>query len=224
MITIEHLTKKFGEQTVLDNIHIRFEKGKVYGIVGENGSGKTTLFRCIAELEKFEGKITSDLKPLRQHLGYIMAENFFMSKITGEEYIGLLLEARGKSSTDILAKNIFDLPLDRYVEDYSTGMKKKLVITASLLQDNPFIIMDEPFNGLDLSSCIILTELIKILRNKGKTVILSSHIFASLMESCDEIIKLDKGKLSAPIEKDDFKSLEEELKSKLLPQNLQDFL
>lgn len=224
MITIEHLTKKFGEQTVLDNINIRFEKGKVYGIVGENGSGKTTLFRCIAELEKFEGKITSDLKPLRQHLGYIMAENFFMSKITGEEYIGLLLEARGKSSTDILAKNIFDLPLDRYVEDYSTGMKKKLVITASLLQDNPFIIMDEPFNGLDLSSCIILTELIKILRNKGKTVILSSHIFASLMESCDEIIKLDNGKLSAPIEKDDFKSLEEELKSKLLPQNLQDFL
>src|SRR5690606_19066997 len=77
MITINNLTKKFGSITVLDDISIHFGKAKVYGIVGENGSGKTTLFRCIAELEKFEGTIVSELTPLRQQLGYIMAEQFF---------------------------------------------------------------------------------------------------------------------------------------------------
>lgn len=224
MITINNLTKKFGTITVLDDISIHFGKGKVYGIVGENGSGKTTLFRCIAELEKFEGTIVSELIPFRQRLGYIMAEQFFISKITGKEYIRLLLEARGKKGIDIKSKNIFDLPLDRYIESYSTGMKKKLAITASILQNNEFIIMDEPFNGLDLSSCIILTELIKILKNKGKTIILSSHIFASLTECCDEIIKLENGKLSNTIHREDFKLLEEELKSKILPQNIADFI
>lgn len=84
--------------------------------------------------------------------------------------------------------------------------------------------MDEPFNGLDLSSCIILTELIKILKNKGKTIILSSHIFTSLTECCDEIIKLENGKLSNIIHREDFKLLEEELKSKILPQNIANML
>lgn len=157
-------------------------------------------------------------------MGYIMAENHFLSKITGEEYIRLLLEAREKTNTDILSKNIFELPLHDYVESYSTGMKKKLIITATLLQNNDFIIMDEPFNGLDLSSSIVLTELIKILQSKGKTIILSSHIFASLMQSCDIILKLENGKLSNPIQPHEFENLENELKSKMLPTNINDFI
>lgn len=224
MLSITNLSKKFGNKIILDDINIEFEAGKIYGIVGENGTGKTTLFRCISKLEESDGEINSTLKPLKQHLGYIMAENYFLSKITGEEYIRLLLEARGLKNIEIKSKNIFDLPLQDYVESYSTGMKKKLIITATLLQNNSFIIMDEPFNGLDLSSSIVLTELIKILKHKGKTVILSSHIFASLMESCDVILKLENGKLSVPIAKEDFQALENELKSKLLPDNIEDFI
>lgn len=224
MLSITNLSKKFGNKTILDDISIEFEAGKIYGIVGENGAGKTTLFRCITHLETFTGEINSTIKPLRQHLGYIMAENYFLPKITGEEYIRLLLEARGFKNIDIKSKNIFELPLQDYVESYSTGMKKKLIITATLLQNNSFIIMDEPFNGLDLSSSIVLTEILKILKSKGKTVILSSHIFASLMESCDVLLKLEHGKLSEPITKDKFQELEDELKSKLLPDNIADFI
>lgn len=224
MLTITNLTKKFGNKTILDNINFQFERGKIYGIVGENGAGKTTFFRCISQIEDCSGEIISEISPFKQHLGYIMAENHFLTKITGEEYIRLLLEARGQQQIDILSKNIFDLPLSQYVESYSTGMKKKLVITSILLQDNSFIIMDEPFNGLDLSSSLVLTELIKVLKEKGKTVILSSHIFSSLVESCDVILKLDNGRLSDPIAKENFQDLENELKSKLLPDNIRDFI
>lgn len=224
MLKIANLSKQFGNKIILDNISFSFKKGQTYGIVGENGSGKTTLFRCISKLETYTGEITSETKTLRKELGYIMAENSFLSKITGEEYIRLILEGRNLKHIDILSKNIFDLPLQKYVESYSTGMKKKLIITSTLLQKNQYIIMDEPYNGLDLSSCIILTELIKILKSKGKTIIISSHIFSTLIESCDIILKLENGKLSKPIPKEDFHALEEELKSKLLPHNIHSFI
>jgi ATPase subunit of ABC transporter with duplicated ATPase domains len=80
--------------------------------------------------------------------------------ITGKEYIRLLCNARGKTNLDIDSKNIFDLPLNQYASTYSTGMKKKLAITAILLQENDYFILDEPFNGVDIQSNVILTEII----------------------------------------------------------------
>ena len=81
MIEIKDLSKYYGNNQVLKDINISFEKGKVYGLVGKNGSGKTTLFRCIAGLEKFSGKITSDSKPLKDHLGLLFTEPFFFERI-----------------------------------------------------------------------------------------------------------------------------------------------
>mgnify|MGYP003413132737 FL=1 len=72
MIEVSNLSKHYGTNEVLKNINIKFDKGKVYGIVGENGAGKTTLFRCIAGLENYEGEILSDLKPLKNHLGLLL--------------------------------------------------------------------------------------------------------------------------------------------------------
>ena len=97
MINIENLSKHYGKKQALKDIHISFEKGKVYGIVGENGSGKTTLFRCISGLEKYDGQIKSDFKVLKNHLGFLTTEPFFFTKITGIEYIRLLVNARGKN-------------------------------------------------------------------------------------------------------------------------------
>ena len=101
MIHIDNLSKYYGKNQVLKNITISFEKGKVYGIVGENGSGKTTLFRCISGFEKYEGLITSDFKVLKNHLGFLMTEPFFFEKITGTEYIRLLVNARNKKLTSL---------------------------------------------------------------------------------------------------------------------------
>ena len=212
MIKIKELSKLFGNKEVLKNLSMEFSTGNVYGIVGENGAGKTTLFRCIAGLESYSGEIISDVMPLKNHLGLLLTEPFFFSMITGREYIRLLCNARGKTNVDIDSKNIFDLPLDQYASTYSTGMKKKLAITAILLQENEYFILDEPFNGVDIQSNIILTEIILKLKELNKIVIISSHIFSTLSDTCDEIHLLRKGEQIKSVNKTGFKDLEQEMK------------
>jgi ABC-2 type transport system ATP-binding protein len=213
MIKIENLSKKYGKKEVLKSIDISFEKGKVYGLVGDNGSGKTTLFRCITGLEKYKGEISSDVIKLKDSLGVLFTDPFFFSKITGKEYIQLLSNARGETLQDIEEKNIFDLPLNEFASNYSTGMKKKLALLAILLQENQYYILDEPFNGIDIQSNIIVTEIIHKLRDLGKTIIMSSHIFSTLSDTCDEIYLLDNGSIIKRVFKEDFKELEQEMKS-----------
>lgn len=212
MIAIQNLSKKYGTNEVLKNINIQFDKGKVYGIVGENGAGKTTLFRCIADLENYEGEIISNLNPIKNHLGLLLTEPFFFQKITGKEYIQLLCNARNIKITDIQERNIFDLPLNQYASTYSTGMKKKLALTAILLQDYNYFILDEPFNGVDIQSNIVITEIIHKLKELDKTVIISSHIFSTLSDTCDEIHLLSNGSYIKSVQKADFSALETEMK------------
>jgi ABC-2 type transport system ATP-binding protein len=181
-------------------------------LVGENGSGKTTLFRCITGLEKYKGEISSDVIKLKDSLGVLFTDPFFFSKITGKEYIQLLSNARGETLQDIEEKNIFDLPLNEFASNYSTGMKKKLALLAILLQENQYYILDEPFNGIDIQSNIIVTEIIHKLRDLGKTILMSSHIFSTLYDTCDEIYLLDNGSIIKRVFKEDFKKLEQEMK------------
>ena len=212
MIKIKGLGKYYGKNEVLKGINMEFSRGKVYGIVGENGAGKTTLFRCIAGLESYNGEIISEIQPLKNHLGLLLTDPFFFSKITGKEYIRLLCNARNKKNINIDQKNIFDLPLNQYASTYSTGMKKKLAITAMLLQENECFILDEPFNGVDIQSNIILTEIILKLKELNKTVLVSSHIFSTLSDTCDEIHLLRKGEQIKSVQKVNFKFLEQEMK------------
>lgn len=212
MIRIEGLSKNYGLIQVLRNISFTFERGNVYGIVGENGSGKTTLFKCITGLEKYQGTISSDIDKLKDHVGFLQTEPFFFSKITGSEHIRLLCNARGIPAGDIDKRNIFELPLNQYASTYSTGMKKKLAMTAILMQENDCFILDEPFNGVDIHSNIILTEIIRKLRDLNKTVIISSHIFSTLSDTCDEIHVLKDGILKQRVFKADFENLEQEMK------------
>ena len=213
MIEIINLSKKFGSFQVLENINMNIDKGSVVGVVGENGSGKTTLFRCIAGLENYEGKIISEIKPLKNHLGFLPTEPYFFSKITAREYIRLLCNARGKEASNIEEKNIFDLPLDKYVSTFSTGMKKKLAFTAILFQENTCFIVDEPFNGIDIQSSFIVTEIIRRLKSLQKTLIIASHIFSTLSDVCDEIHLLHQGKLVKSYQKEQFTDLETEMKT-----------
>lgn len=212
MIKIESLSKSYGSNQVLSNINLTFEKGKVYGIVGENGSGKTTLFKCITGIEKYDGIILSDLQPLKDNIGYLQTEPFYFSKITGREYIQLLCNARSKKIENLDNKNIFELPLDQYASTYSTGMKKKLALTAILLQENQFYIFDEPFNGVDIQSNIIILEILKELKEIGKTLLISSHIFSTLNDICDEIHLLKNGQFIKKVYKEDFGKLEQEMR------------
>ena len=212
MIRISQLSKSYGPLPVLHDIDLTFERGKVYGIVGENGAGKTTLFRCVAGLETYEGSVVSDASPLKNHLGFLPADPFFFPKITGEEYVRLMCRARSVEIGDLEKQNIFELPLNRYAAEYSTGMKKKLAILAILLQKNDYLILDEPFNGVDIQSNVLISGIIRALKEKGKIIWLSSHIFSTLQDTCDEIHLLKDGRIVHSAQREGFAALEAEMR------------
>ncbi|MFK8102399.1 MAG: ATP-binding cassette domain-containing protein [Saprospiraceae bacterium] len=213
MMQIENLSKSFGANKVLQNIHLQLEAGKVYGVVGQNGAGKTTLFRCMAGLESYFGRINTESDRFKDRLGFLPTNPFFFAKITGREYLQLLCNARRITSPDFDAKNIFELPLNEYAINYSTGMKKKLAVTGILLQQNDFFILDEPFNGVDIQSNILLTEIILRLKALKKTIVIASHIFSTLQDTCDEIHLLEAGKFQPAVLKADFQQLETTMKA-----------
>ncbi len=212
MISIQALQKSYGSNKVLHGIDLQLKPGVINGIVGENGAGKTTLFKCIAGLETFEGTIDHNFGTLRNVTGFLPTNPYFLSKITGKEYIQLMCNARNIEIEDLAAQNIFDLPLKQYADTYSTGMKKKLALTATLMQKNEVFILDEPFNGVDIHSNIVIQEVLLKLRELGKTVMLSSHIFATLEESCDHLHYLKEGRIVKSADKGNFKPIEDEMK------------
>lgn len=213
MIQLKNIQKNYGNTHALKGIHLNFEKGKCYGIVGENGAGKTTLFKCLAGLESYEGNIDSILSPLKNHIGYLPTEPYFFSHMTGLEYLQLLCNARNIVMVNPEEKNIFDLPLQQYALTYSTGMKKKLALMALLLQGNEVLILDEPFNGVDIQSNILITEILHRLKEMGKTILISSHIFSTLAENCDEIHLLKEGCIVETAGRDRFAELEQSMKA-----------
>lgn len=197
MIEVKNLTKKYRDQVAVDNFSYTFEKGKVYGIMGENGAGKSSLFRCIAGIECCDGSVLIDKKC---QLGYLSDTSFFYSFVTGYEYIEFCLRAKDKRcNRDMIEKlNVkFSLPLNRYACKYSLGMKKRLMLMTLMLQDNDIVIMDEPFNGIDLVGTIVLRQWLKEMKSAGKCVILSSHIVSAISDICDEITYIHKGKIVA---------------------------
>jgi len=216
MIEIAHLSKSYGSSEILTDINLKLKTGKIYGVVGENGSGKTTLFKCIAGLEDFAGNIVSELQPLRNHLGLLLTEPYFLSKLTGREYVIMMCNARHKSYDQLDKKNIFDLPLDEYANHYSTGMKKKLALLAVLMQGNQLFILDEPFNGVDVRSNLLISEILMELKKLGKTVLISSHMLSSLTDLCDEIFLLKNHEIKEVFKKGDFNLLKREMNEEVI--------
>lgn len=223
MIQIENLSKSYGSKTVLKQINFELEPGKIYGIVGENGAGKTTLFKCIAGLEPCSGSIDSPYPILKNQLGFLPTNPYFLPKITGSEYLQLLCNARNIPLGNFAEKNIFDLPLSQYAETYSTGMKKKLALTGILLQKNDFFILDEPFNGVDIQSNMLITAIIERLKAAQKTILISSHIFSTLNDTCDQIYVLRGGEIAQRVEKPDFQQLDEEMRQFVLGDKIESF-
>ena len=216
MIQLVEISKAFGSHVVLDRLSFTFEDNKVYGIVGKNGSGKTTLFHCMTGLESCKGEIVSERRPLKNHIGYLPTELFFYQLMTGMEYVQFVCNARNQKIENIAARNIFELPLNDYISTYSTGMKKKLALFAILLQDVPYYIFDEPFNGIDFQSSVLVFDIIKALKQRGKTVIMSSHIYTTLTQTCDEICHLEDGNFKQQVLKADFDALEKSMHQEIV--------
>ncbi|WP_420572481.1 ATP-binding cassette domain-containing protein [Kordia sp.] len=223
MLSISNLSKSYGKNKILDTITLEFNPGEIHGVVGENGAGKTTLFKSIAGLETHEGNVQHTHVSVKNTIGFLETNPEFLSKITGREYLQLLCNARHIKNVDFDEKNIFDLPLKQYAETYSTGMKKKLALTGVLLQQNEIFILDEPFNGVDIHSNLIIKELLKSLKEKGKIVILSSHIFSTLQDTCDYLHYLKAGKIENSVKKEKFNMIEELMKDAGLKDKIKKF-
>lgn len=214
MLDVQNLRKSYGSKAVLQGVSLHCAPGEIVGLVGENGAGKTTLFHCLTALTRFEGSIQHSWPGKRKDgIGFLPTTPHMLSKVTGREYLRLLAQARNQTVEDLSEKNVFELPLDRYAENYSTGMRKKLALTGILLQKPEFFLLDEPFNGVDIQSNLLIQELLQLLRQKGKPVLLSSHILGTLEETCDVLYHLREGKISERIPKNRFAELAQTLKT-----------
>ena len=211
MIKIENLSKSYGTNVVLKNVNATFNSGQVLGIVGKNGAGKSTLFKCIAQIESYDGNINFSEPDQIKKIGYLPTHPYVMSKITGFEYLQLLCNARKVDYDKSVNKNLFDLPLKEYAQNYSTGMLKKLALIGILLQKNDIYILDEPFNGLDIESNMMVNTVIQRLKNAGKMVLISSHMLTGLYEICDQINFIQNKTIKQINDKGDFKTLENEI-------------
>lgn len=212
MIEATQLTVSYDDKPVLKQLNARFEEGHVHGIIGLNGAGKTTFFNTLATyIKPNSGSILRNTAPLsRTAIAFLETGNYFYPGLTGNDYLQIF-DATNKAFRLEGIQQLLQLPLDSLIENYSTGMKKKLALLSILKQDKPIYLFDEPFNGLDMETNKVVELIIENLKTKGKTVFISSHILAPLLQTCDRIHLLADGAFKAVYEKADFGHIDNDL-------------
>ena len=206
MLEVKKVTKEFGAKKAVDNLTFKLENGKILGLVGRNGAGKSTTFRMILQIiEPTNGEILYDGKKIHQEVldkfGYLPEEGSLIPAYTVLElceYYGALKlmdssEIREKLIT-WLEKFHIEEYLNKKVKDLSKGNRQKIQFIVSNLHEPEFLILDEPFSGLDPISVEELKKCILELKEQGKTIIFSSHRMDHVEELCDELIILNQGK------------------------------
>lgn len=215
MLEITHLHKAYGRHEVLRGVSLAVRPGTIHGLVGANGAGKTTLINCLYGLESdFTGvaQAAGTGQLVREVTGLVPYEPYFYPRLTGREYVAFCLQARRRPVPDLRPWNqLLELPLDQYATEYSAGMKKKLALLAVLVQDFAYLILDEPFNGLDLEANLLLKEILKRLRSRGTGILLTSHILGTLTEVADEATVLVGGRVQRHYQAAEFGTLETDL-------------
>lgn len=212
MLEIENIKVSYGSNNVLRGINLIIGKSEVRGVAGLNGSGKTTLFNSISGyLKQDEGNVLLNGKPMqRNDAGYLMTENYFYSNITGNEYLEIFKQTNENYSKDKL-NELFKIPLNDVIETYSNGMRKKLALLALLKRERKVYVLDEPFNGLDMESCKAVEIVINALKEKGKIVLVSSHILETLTGTCSKIHLLKSGVIHDTFGPEKYETLKKEL-------------
>lgn len=208
MLIIQQLHLSYKKNQVLKGLNLTLQNGQINGIVGLNGAGKTTLLNCIyGSLTPQQGTILYQNIPLKsQQIAYLETQNFFYPRMTGKEYLHFF--KTHNTDFDLEGWNaIFQLPLKKFVSSYSTGMKKKLAFLGILSLNRPILILDEPFNGLDLETNEVLKQIIQLLKKSGKMIIITSHILEALITICDKIHYLNHGIVESSFDKTQFDKL-----------------
>ncbi|MEZ4756643.1 MAG: ATP-binding cassette domain-containing protein [Flavobacteriales bacterium] len=217
MLTIADLRCAYGERIVLDIPTCTMAPG-VHGIVGLNGAGKSTLLNALYGFGRnAEARVEwNGTAMAHTNTAFQEAENYFHPGITGREYLELFMNGRGAKDLQVL-NDLLEVPLDTLITTYSTGMKRKLALLGALCLDREVLLLDEPMNGLDLASVRVLEAVIKRLAERGRTVVVTSHVLGPLVTLCDRIHLLQHGRFTRSFERGNTGGLEQALFAELDP-------
>ena len=206
ILTVEHVTKRYAEYTALDDVSLSIPKGSVYGLLGPNGAGKTTLIRIINRITAPDtGRVLLGGREIApedvRRIGYLPEERGLYKKMKVGEQAVFFARLKGLSRRDAVArlkkwfvKFGIEGWWDKKIEELSKGMAQKVQFIVTVLHEPELLIFDEPFSGFDPINANLLKEEILALRDKGATVIFSTHNMSSVEEICDHITLINKSK------------------------------
>ena len=210
MLTIQHLTKRYGEKKAVDDLGLHIAPGEIYGFIGHNGAGKTTTLKSVVGILQFdEGEITIDghsvkADPLtcKRELAYIPDNPDLYDFMTGIKYLNFVADIFGVGAAERQARirryaDAFELTDDlaQPIAAYSHGMKQKLAIIAAWLHQPRLIIMDEPFVGLDPKASHLLKGMMREVCDNGGAIFFSTHVLEVAEKLCDKVAIIKGGKL-----------------------------
>jgi ABC-2 type transport system ATP-binding protein len=216
VIEVQHLTKRYGRVTAVDDVSFSVERGEILGFLGPNGAGKTTTMKILATLlaptagEAYVTGIPVDADPIevRRRIGYMPDFYGVYDDLRVWEYLDFFARCYGVSANrrpamtgELLEIVGLSEKRDAYVESLSRGMRQRLCLAHTLVHDPALLILDEPASGLDPRARVEMREILRELRAMGKTILVSSHILPELGEMCTGVAIIDHGRLlrSGPI-------------------------
>ena len=210
MLKIEHLTKKFGEQTAVDDLNLHIAPGEIYGFIGHNGAGKTTTLKSVVGILRFEeGEILIDGRSIKsdpigckRQIAYIPDNPDLYDYMTGIRFLNFIADIFGIQSSvrqERINKyaHAFNLTenISQPIASYSHGMKQKLAIISAWIHNPKLIIMDEPFVGLDPKASHLLKEMMREVCDNGGAIFFSTHVLEVAEKLCDKVAIIKDGKL-----------------------------
>lgn len=206
ILEVKNVVKNYASHRALDHVSLTVPKGVIYGLLGPNGAGKTSLIRIVNQITgPDEGIILFDGQPLRENniydIGYLPEERGLYKKMKVGEQLLYLARLKGLSKDEAMEKLKewfvkFDIKTwwDKNVEDLSKGMQQKIQFVATVLHQPRLIILDEPFSGFDPINANLIKDEILELKEKGSTIIFSTHRMESVEELCDYICLINKSR------------------------------
>lgn len=201
MVSVEHVTKEFKKETVLQDVSMELEKGKIYGLVGRNGSGKTVLMKCICGfLRPTKGKVTVGGKVVGEDvdfpesIGLMLEMPGVIPYMSGMENLRNLAMIRGRIGKEEIRRTMELVGLDpdsrKWVSKYSLGMRQRLGIAQAVMEKPELLILDEPFNSLDEGGVEEMRQVLLRLKEEGATILLATHIKEDVEFLCEEIYRV----------------------------------
>ena len=199
MLTVKNLNIFYGRKQIIENASFSIKPGEIVGLIGPNGAGKTTIMKTLLGLTKFPGSITFNNQPITannhkalQNVGALIENPAIYPFLSGKDNLSLYSTDKGEVA-ELITKLQMNSYIERQAKSYSIGMKQKLGIALALLNHPQFVILDEPMNGLDIETTILIRKIIHEYAHKGTEFLISSHVLSELLKVMTSVIILNQG-------------------------------